>query len=101
MHAARAISETIGMLSDEAADYVLDLCLGAVKYRSPSGNWAPLRVGNNGSGQVMLDAADDLAVQMRLLWEVLYENLQNFSLETLLPTSIQQNLTQAESPLSN
>ena len=92
MHAAVAISNTIGQLSDEASDYVLDLCLSAVRFKSPQGTWAPLRV-QNGSGQVMIDAADDLAVQMRLLWEVLYENLQNFSLEVLLPTSLQQTLT--------
>jgi hypothetical protein len=102
MHAAAVISQTIGSMSDEASDYVLDLCLSAVKFKSPVGNWAPLRMGNNGSGQVMLDAADDLAVQMRLLWEVLYENLQNFSLEVLLPTSLQQSLTgMTGSALSN
>lgn len=102
MHAAVVISQTIGQMSDDASDYVLDMCLSAVKFRSPAGTWAPLRVGN-GSGQVMLDAADDLAVQMRLLWEVLYENLQNFSLEVLLPTSLQGMMTDTstEPRLSN
>jgi len=102
MHAATVISQTIGAMSDEASDYVLDMCLGVVKFRGPAGNWAPLKVGNNGSGQVMLDAADDLAVQMRLLWEVLYENLQNFSLDILLPTSLQQTIAESTgSALSN
>ena len=92
-HAAVAISNTISSLSDNDTDFVLDMCLSAVKFKSPVGNWAPLRAGNNGSGMVMLEKADDLAVQMRLLWEVLYENLRNFSLETLLPASIHQSLT--------
>jgi hypothetical protein len=91
MHAAVALSQTIGSLSDTDSDYVMDMCLSVVKFRSDMGNWAPLRVGN-GTGQVMLDEADDLAVQMRLLWEVLHANLGNFSLETLLPTSLHQSL---------
>ena len=103
-HAAVALSNTISSLSDQDTDFVLDMCLGAVRYKGPGGTWAPLRAGNNGSGQVMLDAADDLATQMRLLWEVLYDNMRNFSLDTLLPTSILQSMgmnSTTESLLSN
>jgi hypothetical protein len=101
-HAAVAVSQTISSLSDQDTDFVLDMCLGAVRYQT-TGGWAPLRAGSNGSGLVMLDAADDLATQMRLLWEVLYENMRNFSLEVLLPTSIHQSMmgNSTESLLSN
>ena len=100
-HAAVAVSNTISSLSDADTDFVMDMCLGAVRFRGPTGAWAPLRAGNNGSGQVMLQEADDLAVQMRLLWEVLHENLRNFSLDVLLPTSIHQSWTNGQSRLSN
>ena len=104
MHAAVALSNTIGMLSDEASDYVLDMCLSVVRFRTPAGTYTSLRAGN-GTGGIMLEEADDLAVQMRLLWEVLYANLGNFSLETLLPTSLHQAMmmegTNPASLLSN
>ena len=99
MHAAVVISNTISALSDQDTNFILDMCLSTVKFRSPAGNWAPL-LAANGSGLVMLDAAEDLATQMRLLWEVLHENLRNFSLDVLLPTSLQQSWTN-QSLLSN
>ncbi len=91
LHAVTALSNTINMLNDDDSDYVIDMCLGVVKFQSPGGGWAPLRAGN-GTSRVMFEPADNLAVQMRLLWEVLYENLRNFSLETLLPTALTGSL---------
>jgi hypothetical protein len=85
--ATAAITRTIHVLSDNDSDYVLDLCLGAVKFRDAAGSWAPLRP-TNGSGQMMLDEADNLPMTIRLLWEVIRANVENFSLETLLPPSI-------------
>jgi hypothetical protein len=87
-----ALTNTMGLLTDSDSDYVIDTCLNVVRFRSPGGSWAPLKAAN-GSGQVMLDQADDLATQMRLVWEVLYENLRNFSLETLLPSTMQATQT--------
>ena len=77
-----AITDTIGMMSDADANYVIDRCLETVRFRSGE-RWAPLMAPGGG---LMLQHADDLAVQLRLVWEVLADNLQNFSLETLLPS---------------
>lgn len=84
--ALAALTNTIGMMSDADADYVLDAALSAVQWRQ-NDRWLPLRV--QGGGFLNGDA-DRLDVQMRLLWEVLVESLGNFSLETLVP-SIQTN----------
>jgi hypothetical protein len=95
--AVAAVTNTINALSDEASDYVLDMCLGVVRFRSPGGGWAPLRA-PNGSGQMMLEEADNLPMVMRLLWEVIRSNVENFTLETLLPPSLMPNLPRTGSP---
>jgi hypothetical protein len=77
-----ALTDTIGEISDDDADYVIDNCLAVVKFNS-GGGWAPLTAPNGG---LMLQQADDLATQLRLVWEVLSENLSNFSFERLLPS---------------
>lgn len=79
--ALAALSETIRELSDADLDYILDHCLDCVRFRQGD-RWAPLRAPN---GLMMLQAAEDLAVQLRLVWEVLSASLANFSLATLLP----------------
>jgi hypothetical protein len=78
--AVAALTDTIGMMSDTDANYVLDRCLEAVRFRSAE-RWAPLTAPGGG---LMLQQADDLAVQLRLVWEVLVENLGSFSPEKLL-----------------
>jgi hypothetical protein len=81
-----ALSDTITEISDADADYVIDNCLDVVRFQSGSG-WAALRAPGAAPGTgFMLQAADRLDVQLRLVWEVLVENLSNFSFETLLPS---------------
>lgn len=87
--ALAALSETVRELSDADLDYILDHCLECVRFRQGE-RWAPLRAPN---GMMMLQAADDLAVQLRLVWEVLSESLANFSLGTLLPFPIATTTT--------
>jgi hypothetical protein len=90
-----ALTDTIGEISDTDADYVIDNCLDAVKFAS-GGGWAPLRAAGSPPGTgIMLPAADRIDVQLRLVWEVLRENLSNFSLETLLPSQTGNGLATA------
>lgn len=77
-------------LSDADIDFVMDTCLDVVRYRSGE-RYERLRAPG---GVLMLPAAaDDLAVQLRLVWEVLVTSLQNFSLATLLPSTAETMLT--------
>lgn len=80
--ALSALTNTIGLMSDADADYVLDAALSAVQWRQGE-RWLPLKPPQGGA--LLLGAADNLDVQLRLLWEVLVESLGNFSLGTLLP----------------
>ena len=75
-----ALTNTVGLLSDADADYVMDAALACVGWRQGAG-WQPLRAPG---GAFMIGAADRLDVQIRLLWEVLYESLSDFSLGLLL-----------------
>jgi hypothetical protein len=43
----------------------------------------------------MLQAADDFSTQLRLIREVLWESLANFSIETVLGTSIPNGMDQS------
>lgn len=77
-----AVARAVPTLSDADSDYVLDNALAFVRFKSGD-RWAPLTA-SNGSG-LMLDAlVDDLATQLRLVFEVLRESLENFSVERLL-----------------
>lgn len=87
-----ALANTVGMMTDADADYVLDAALSAVQWRSAD-RWVPLR--GQGGGFLNSDA-DNLDVQLRLLWEVLRESLANFSLETLLPQTQTNGMDQME-----
>jgi hypothetical protein len=92
VEALAALSNTVSMLSDDDADYILDAALDCVHWRQGQ-RWVPLR----GPGRILLNSdADDLATQLRLLWEVLTQSLGNFSVETLLPSIGQNGLDQME-----
>lgn len=85
--AVAALSNTIGMMSDADSDYILDSALNCVRWEQ-NGRWIPLF----GPGGTLTNiAADDLAVQLRLLWEVLSTSLASFSFATLLPSQPQPN----------
>jgi hypothetical protein len=75
VEAIASLTRTIGMLSDADADFILDAALAAVRWRQGE-RWVPLRAAN---GALMLQQADDLAIQLQLTWEVLVESVQNFS----------------------
>jgi hypothetical protein len=93
VQAIAAISDTIRELPDADADYVIDTCLDAVKFRSGN-SWAPLRApGSPPGGGLMLGSADRFDTQMRLVGEVLWENLSDFSLETVLPSQTENGQT--------
>ncbi|MBO0737214.1 MAG: hypothetical protein J2P48_11670 [Alphaproteobacteria bacterium] len=81
--AIAALSNTIGMMSDADADYVIDSALDVVSWKQGN-RWMPLRAGHGGA--FMLGDADDLATQLRLTWEVLVESLGNFSFAVVLPS---------------
>jgi hypothetical protein len=87
-----ALSDTLGMMADSDADYVLDHALDAVNWQQ-AGRWMPLRI----NGRMMVAQADDLAVQLRLTWEVLGESLGNFSIETLLGSQTTNGMDQMQS----
>jgi hypothetical protein len=87
-----ALSDTLGMMSDADADYIIDHALDAVRWKQ-AGRWAPLRI----NGGIVLPAADALDVQLRLTWEVLGQSLQNFSIETVLGTSSPNGMDQSQS----
>jgi hypothetical protein len=71
--------DAIGRMDDATADYVIDNCLDAVKFKT-GGAWQNLRASN---GRLMYAPADDLMIQMQLVWAVLQENLASFSLAGL------------------
>lgn len=88
--ALAALANTVGLLSDADSDFILDAALDAVRWKQGE-RWVPLRAPG---GALMLAAADDLAVQLRLLWEVLAESLANFSFATLLPSQATNGIDQ-------
>ena len=61
-------------------DFIVDTCLDQVKWRQGD-RWVALKQGTS----IMVQAvSEDLATQLRLVWEVLNESLSSFSLEKLL-----------------
>jgi hypothetical protein len=84
-----ALSDTLGMMSDADADYIIDHALDAVRWKQ-AGRWAPLRI----NGALVLPAADALDVQLRLTWEVLGESLGNFSLAIVLGSQTTNGMDQ-------
>lgn len=80
--AIASLMANVGSLSDADLDYVIDHALNAVRWRS-GGSYVPLRASNGG---LMNMKADDLATQMRLLWEVLVTSMGNFSVDKLQPS---------------
>ena len=90
--ALAALTNTIGMLSDGDADYILDAALSCVTWRQGARErWMPIRAPG---GVFTNGTADQFDVQIRLLWEVLRESLANFSLATVLPSPITNGLDQ-------
>ncbi|HEY0725849.1 MAG TPA: hypothetical protein VGD41_18015 [Pyrinomonadaceae bacterium] len=88
--AVAALSNTIGMMSDADGDFILDSALSCVRWEQ-NGRWIPLY---GPSGSLTNGSADNLATQLRLLWEVLSESLANFSFATLLPQQTQNGQDQ-------
>jgi hypothetical protein len=87
-----ALGDTLGMMPDSEADYVIDHALDAVRWKQ-AGRWMPLRV----NGGLMVQEADDLATQLRLTWGVLVESLANFSIETLFGSQTTNGMDQSPS----
>lgn len=95
--AVSALTNTLGLMKLEDADFVVDAALQAVRW-SQNGRWVPLVA----PGGVLLNgAADRLDVQLRLLWEVLRESLANFSPEIVLPWMQRNGLDQTALEMSN
>jgi len=85
--ALAALSNTIGMLSDRDADFIIDNALDCVRWQQGN-TWQPLRAPG---GVFMVGAADRLDVQLRLVWEVLYASLSDFSFAMLQPSQTAPN----------
>jgi len=85
--AVGALSNTISMLTDADGDFILDSALSCVRWNQGD-RWIPLLAPG---GTLTNGNADDLAVQLRLLWEVLSQSLANFSFATLLPSRTEGN----------
>lgn len=64
------LAEAIGSLSDEAADYVMDNCLGVVDRKQGETGWAKIRAA---SGARMF-ADIDLMAEMQIVAHVLRDN---------------------------
>jgi hypothetical protein len=73
--------KTMAKMPDEDVDYVMNNCLAAVRFQSGD-RWAPLMA--PGGGLMLRVVEEDLSTHLRLVWEVLAENLTNFSLDRLL-----------------
>jgi hypothetical protein len=85
----RALSQTINLMPDADADFVIDAALNSVRWKQGD-RWVALRASGGG---LSLGAADDLATQLRLTWEVLLESLGNFSPARVLPFLNGETLT--------
>ena len=85
MQALGALADTVGKLSDADFDYILDHCLEAVRRKSGLGFQAVAMVTPQGS-RLLFEDLDDMSIQLRLIWEVIRTNLENFSLDLLLPS---------------
>jgi len=90
IEAVAALSNTIGMLTDADSDFILDSALSCVRWQQGD-RWIPLL---GAGGTLTNGGADDLAIQLRLLWEVLSQSLANFSFATLLPQQAQNGQDQ-------
>jgi hypothetical protein len=74
--------DAIENLTDESSDFIIDMCLNAVQrvVHTPEGaRLQPITV----NGRLLFEELDDLAVQIRIVWEVLSNNLANFSFDQL------------------
>lgn len=80
-----AMADTVGRLPDNDVDYVIDHCMEAVKIKSGMGLQNVVAMTPQGA-RPMFEHLDDMAIQLRLVFEVIKENLQNFSFDLLLPS---------------
>jgi hypothetical protein len=80
-----AMADTVGKLPDDEVDYIIDHCLEAVKMKSGMGFHNVVAMTPQGS-RPMFEHVDDMAIQLRLVFEVIKENLSNFSFDLLLPS---------------
>ncbi|PWT77520.1 MAG: hypothetical protein C5B60_02485 [Chloroflexi bacterium] len=71
MELIQIVTNTLPLTSRDDLQFVMDTALAAVRFQS-SGGWAPLKPA--GTRQVMLEEADNLVTQARLVFEVLKEN---------------------------
>lgn len=85
-----AMADTVGKLPDDDVDYIIDHCLEAVRIKSGMGLQNVIAMTPQGS-RPMFEHVDDMAVQLRLVFEVIRENLQNFSFDLLLPSLAANN----------
>jgi len=80
-----AMADTVGKLPDEEVDYIIDHCMEAVKIKSGMGLHNVVTMTPQGA-RPMFEEIDDMSIQLRLVFEVIKENLQNFSFDLLLPS---------------
>ena len=71
MELIQIVTNTLPQTSRDDLQFIFDTALAAVRFQS-SGGWAPLKPA--GQRQVMLEAADNLVTQAKLVFEVLKEN---------------------------
>ena len=90
--ALSALTNTIGMLNDQDADYIIDAALNCVRWRQGD-RWMPIRAPG---GAFMIGTADEFDVQIRLLWEVLRESLANFTPANIFPSPAPNGLDPME-----
>ncbi len=82
------VSKIMAQMSDEDSNYIILTCLSVVRREDKGGKMAPVVTE---SGLFMFSQDMDMAVMLRLVVEVLKENLGNFLMglgaETELPSS--------------
>ena len=87
-----AMADTVGKLPDAEVDYIIDHCMEAVKIKSGMGLHNVMAMTPQGA-RPMFEELDDMTIQLRLVFEVIKENLSSFSFDLLLP-SLAANATQ-------
>ena len=86
------MADTVGKLPDAEVDYIIDHCMEAVKIKSGMGLHNVMAMTPQGA-RPMFEELDDMTIQLRLVFEVIKENLSSFSFDLLLP-SLAANATQ-------
>lgn len=79
------LTHMLGTIPDAEFDYVIDTCLSVIERQQQGGGWA--RILDPRTKRVMFDDLDELAVQTRMVWEVLSGNLTTFFAALPRPSS--------------